>query len=213
MGYLYVITNKVNGKKYVGKTYDSVSNRWRDHLKKSKSELNRPLYRAIAKYGSDSFVVETIAEYPENDLEAQEELLIAKLGTFGKNGYNATKGGDGRKYITFTDKEVIDLYTQRKTVLEIAKQLKSSKETINLILNRNNVKRFSDTHIKAMTKASGTKVELIDTAEVYESMSDCARDLIALGIANGSVKQIASNISRAATGSRKSYLGMNFRCI
>lgn len=32
-GYIYKITNKVNGKAYVGKTTDTVQVRWKEHLK------------------------------------------------------------------------------------------------------------------------------------------------------------------------------------
>lgn len=47
------------------------------------------------KYGIENFIVEEI-EYVEdnNKLEEQEIFWIKELGTFGKNGYNATIGGD-----------------------------------------------------------------------------------------------------------------------
>ena len=32
MGYIYLITNKINGSIYVGKTVDTIQNRWRDHV-------------------------------------------------------------------------------------------------------------------------------------------------------------------------------------
>lgn len=56
-GHIYKITNKVNGKAYVGKTTDTVQVRWGEHLKDSKRKrcANRPLYRAIGKYGADAF--------------------------------------------------------------------------------------------------------------------------------------------------------------
>lgn len=69
IGSLYVITNKVNRKQYVGKTYDSAENRYKDHIRKSNSTINRPLYRAINKYGKDNFSIEIIAFYREGILE------------------------------------------------------------------------------------------------------------------------------------------------
>lgn len=56
-GYIYKITNKVNGKAYVGKTTDTVQVRWEEHLKDSKRKrcANRPLYRAIRKYGTSGY--------------------------------------------------------------------------------------------------------------------------------------------------------------
>ena len=36
MGYIYLITNKINNKKYVGKTELSIKARWKQHIKDSK---------------------------------------------------------------------------------------------------------------------------------------------------------------------------------
>lgn len=55
IGYIYKITNKINGKVYIGKTTKTVQERWKEHLRESRTERseNRPLYRAIRKYGVD----------------------------------------------------------------------------------------------------------------------------------------------------------------
>ena len=80
-GYIYKITNKVNGKAYVGKTTDTVQVRWKEHLKdfKRKRCANRPLYRAIRKYGIDAFNVETIEEADLVEVfkvvKSEEELI------------------------------------------------------------------------------------------------------------------------------------------
>ena len=59
MGYIYKITNTVNGKSYVGKTEKTIQERWKGHLnniKKYKDKL--PLYRALDKYGKENFIIE-----------------------------------------------------------------------------------------------------------------------------------------------------------
>ncbi len=210
-GRLYVITNNINGKQYVGKTYDSLSNRWRDHLKKSKSEINRPLYRAIAKYGKDSFSIKEIAEYEEDILENEEELLIVQLNTYG-NGYNATLGGDGRKYIEIDLERARRLYLELGSIKITAAKLGICARTLTTFFKNHDVLITPvENHLNAMRKACGKKIELVDTGEVYDSISDCARALIDADLTTGSIKQVASNISRVVTGSRKSYLQMNFR--
>jgi group I intron endonuclease len=98
MFHLYLITNAVNGKLYVGQT-NSLAERWRQHRNDAKNGVgkNRPLPNAIRKYGVDKFVfthVETFATFEEVD--AAEIEMIARLETLSsQNGYNISKGGRG----------------------------------------------------------------------------------------------------------------------
>lgn len=61
MAFIYKITNLINNKCYIGKTERTINERWKEHLKKSKS-LDLPLYRALNKYGIDNFQIEQIEE-------------------------------------------------------------------------------------------------------------------------------------------------------
>jgi len=56
-GYVYLIENKINGKKYVGKTYRTIESRWKEHLKVAHQYPERPLYRALLKYGEENFTI------------------------------------------------------------------------------------------------------------------------------------------------------------
>ena len=87
MGFIYVLTNKVNGKKYVGQTRLSVCKRISCH-KHSKF----PIGRAIAKYGWDNFSVETL-EYPNDVLDKMEQRFILDYSSINPNGYNLDSGG------------------------------------------------------------------------------------------------------------------------
>lgn len=102
MPYIYKITNKLNGKMYIGKTTCSVQKRWKEHLhdyKKSRCE-KRPLYDAMLKYGPENFYIEEVEECPLEKLSERETYWIEFFGTF-KRGYNATKGGDGKTYLDY----------------------------------------------------------------------------------------------------------------
>lgn len=101
MAFIYKITNDVNEKVYIGKTLHSVEKRWKEHIKDSKRERteNRPLYRAMNKYGVEHFHIETIEECVEEIAEEREVFWIKEYNSFGKNGYNATIGGDGKSYV------------------------------------------------------------------------------------------------------------------
>lgn len=91
---LYKITNKVNGKLYVGITKLELSDRWAKHLKDSKSPCY-PLHRAIKKYDPVNFSIELLTESDDRAaISNLEEPTILSLGT-RKNGYNVAIGGYG----------------------------------------------------------------------------------------------------------------------
>lgn len=98
-GFIYVITNTVNGKQYVGQTTLSVERRWTEHCRRSRKqsrECSAP-YPAIRSYGVVSFVVEAhaIVVGTQADLDAAERAAIATVGTLVPRGYNLSAGGFG----------------------------------------------------------------------------------------------------------------------
>lgn len=209
-GYLYIITNKFNDKKYVGKTYVSIQARWRDHIKKSKLNPDRPLYRAINKYGIENFYIEEYSSFEEGDLELEEVSLISKLDSY-KNGYNATLGGDGKRYITVSDDEIIDSFNKLQSVILVHRCLGIAEHSIRAVLVSNKINIDAKAaHLKAMNKALGKRILCLDTGITYDSMSDCARDIIEAGLSDSSSKSISNSISRVVSGERPSYLGMKF---
>ena len=94
---IYVITNEINGKQYVGLSKNCLK-RWADHYSKSytsnkKDDLEKALYKAMRKYGRDNFSFKIIEECSEDKLSEREIYWINKLNTYYK-GYNETLGGD-----------------------------------------------------------------------------------------------------------------------
>ena len=97
MGEIYLITNKVNGKRYVGQTVRTTQSRWRQHVQFAKNyNYSNALDNAIRKYGEGNFDVKRILKnIPTEDLDRLEILWIRKLNTQRHNGYNITLGGVG----------------------------------------------------------------------------------------------------------------------
>lgn len=86
-----MITNNANGKKYVGITTRSLSERFEEHC-----NANSYLGSAIRKHGRDNFVIKIIdIASNHKELNEKEKSWIKKYDTFGENGYNLTLGGDG----------------------------------------------------------------------------------------------------------------------
>jgi len=78
---VYSITNKVNGKRYVGSTASSFLNRWSRHTKDLKSNKHHSvrLQRAWNKYSADNFVFEVLATCPKEYCIKLEQWFLDKL--------------------------------------------------------------------------------------------------------------------------------------
>jgi group I intron endonuclease len=95
---IYLLTNRVNGKYYVGQTLRTARHRWSVHKCEAKTRSARAsayLYKAIRKHGADAFIVETLATATNlDDLNRLEELWILVLDAMNPAvGYNAARGG------------------------------------------------------------------------------------------------------------------------
>ena len=102
----YVITNTVDGKKYVGATTQSLKNRYRNHLTEAKKGRVHPLYDAMRLYGEENFACEQIAVAASiEDLREMEKQLIVEFDSLAANGkgYNARAGGDSAYGYKLTD--------------------------------------------------------------------------------------------------------------
>ena len=91
--YIYKITNKINGKCYIGQTTD-YNRRFREHksLGYDSKEKDKALYLAFKKYGIENFDFEVIEDKTVNYNE-REKYWIAYYNAY-TNGYNMTEGGD-----------------------------------------------------------------------------------------------------------------------
>lgn len=129
---IYVITNDINGKQYVGQS-DNATTRFYQH--KSDKD-NCVLHKAIAKYGKEHFSLSILEDNVENYNE-REMYWIHKLNTIVPNGYNMTIGGDG--YPHYNGEDCYQSKLTMEQVCEIMDLLKNTYLSQTEIGNRYNV--------------------------------------------------------------------------
>lgn len=89
---VYMATNRVNGKCYVGITNRYFTKRRGDHFATARRGSPTIFHKAIRKYGNDAFkwdILATVDDY--GTAKSMEIWLIEQM----KPEYNITKGGDG----------------------------------------------------------------------------------------------------------------------
>lgn len=96
---IYLVTNLVNNKVYVGQTRQKTSVRWTRHQQDSAKGMDLRFYRAIRKYGVEKFDLQEIAvagsQEQANNLE--KLWILCLRATEKEFGYNGTFGGEGGK--------------------------------------------------------------------------------------------------------------------
>lgn len=91
---IYKVTNKVNGKVYIGQTRHSLETRKIRHLSCARNGYNTHFYQAIRKYGEDNFKWEILCSCSsKQELKDLETYFITKYDSI-KHGYNMVDGGD-----------------------------------------------------------------------------------------------------------------------
>jgi group I intron endonuclease len=175
---VYRVTNRCNGKIYIGKTSKTAHQRFQRHVQEafSKSRLGKRnfyFHRAIVKHGKDSFDVDVLGECETN--EQASELEVACIKKYNsKNpmiGYNLTDGGEG-------------VIGRKKTPQEIEKHRqkilgrKLSKEHKQAISDGNKGKKLSkETKEKISLMKSGSKNGNYRKPESLESRNARGRSI------------------------------------
>lgn len=91
---IYMYTNRLNGKRYIGKS-TNIEARFGKHRRNAKDGRESYFYNAIRKYGLEQFDFEVLEECTEEELNEREKHYIDLYNTLYPSGYNLTPGGDG----------------------------------------------------------------------------------------------------------------------
>ena len=102
-GCVYIATNTVNNKKYIGKTKSCLEKRIWQHMNAAQRGSKHLFHCAIRKYGKDAFGwVELFQSSNDAELLKVEIELIKEIKTKVPNGYNLTNGGEGLAGLEFS---------------------------------------------------------------------------------------------------------------
>ena len=135
---IYKITNKVNGKCYIGQS-THIEKRWTKHRNTATNpkyhEYNYPLYRAMRKYGLQNFSFEVLEECSVKDLNEKEKYYIFLYDSqLSHNGYNQDEGGTNVVHGKLTWDVVNEIKNKIKTtkllLTEIAEEYDLHENTI-----------------------------------------------------------------------------------
>ncbi|MEW5569609.1 GIY-YIG nuclease family protein [Rossellomorea marisflavi] len=178
---IYLITNKLNNKKYVGQSI-CISERWKRHRIDYKKYTNRYLYRAMNKYGIDSFKFEVIESgIPLKEIHNREIFYIKAFKTRVPLGYNMTDGGEGsiNRITSDETKERIRLKMVGKIPSQEAraKMSKAHKNRYKDIEEREKTRQHNLKNTSAIKKATET-IKLYNESLSYDEKVSRAKHAV-----------------------------------
>ncbi len=202
MAYIYQIINDINNKIYIGKTEFSIDKRFKEHCSDAFKERNekRPLYSAMRKYGIEHFHIELIEE--TDNPEEREKYWIEQKQSF-KKGYNATLGGDGKKYLDYD--LIIASYKEIKSVKDTAISLGISSDSVSNILRANNISIITSSEV--IKKKYGKVVNMYDLQntflKTFPSVNAAAKYMVENNLTGCKMTTIKQHITEVCMGKRK----------
>ena len=202
MAYIYKIINDINQKVYIGKTEFSIEKRFKEHCSDAFKNRNekRPLYAAMRKYGIEHFYIKLIEE--TNKPEERERYWIEQYRSF-KYGYNATLGGDGKKYIDYD--LVIATYNELGFINKTAEKLNISPDSVSKILHANNITVKTSKEIQIQLNGKITNMYDLEGnfIQSFPSTNEAARYMVKNNLTGCKHTTIKQHITEVCTGRRK----------
>jgi group I intron endonuclease len=187
-GIVYKVTNIVNSKVYIGQTIRDIERRKQMHFNEAKRSKFY-FHKALIKYGESNFYWEILEHCGSKDeLDEMEFHYIKQYGSFGRNGYNLTFGGEGISGFVFSAearKKLSESHKGRKMTDEAKRKMMANRpskvgignpmygiqspmkgknhteETRNKISIKLSGKRFSDEHKMKLSEAAKIRWRMI----------------------------------------------------
>jgi group I intron endonuclease len=175
--FVYLITNTINGKRYVGQTTLSLEERWWQHC--CKNSNCRHLASAIRKYGKENFIIESIVEPPTIDLMNEFEAeYIEKYCTRSPNGYNLTEGGRVPRHSEETRRKMsLSHLGKKNNYVQVFTEERKEKARLRMIGNKNTLGyRHSEESRKRISESQKVRWAKIKTQRDNSTQLVCNGD-------------------------------------
>lgn len=159
MRYLYKITNKINGKCYIGQAKDYKSRMSAHKTKKCSTAISY----AIQKYGWDNFDKEILGIYEDSVIDIMEVDTIIFYNSIAPNGYNLDSGGCACKSLHETTKQKI-----RESVKRTNYQ--HTEDARKRISEGNKGKQLSAAHIEKLRLIHSNRVRSLEERKRFSEL-------------------------------------------
>ena len=165
LGIIYIITNKVNSKVYIGQTRKTLSERMRHHF--SKYETCAKLKAAIKEFGKDNFIYNVLELVPYSKLNEREVYYIEQYNSV-ENGYNVKCGNSKFKGRTIhsiksLQQDIVEEYLAGVNTKDLAIKYNIALTSVYNCLQRANTKMR---YCKDTRKPLAAKIDLDKLAEL-----------------------------------------------
>lgn len=174
---IYKITNKTNGKVYIGQTCRNLQDRMSEHIRHDTIVIDK----AIRKYGIDNFTVEQIDTANDVDeLNQKEQFWVSHYNSMVPNGYNQCIGGGNT--VGFNHRpESRQKMSNKKKLQYIGEgnpffgKRHSDESRKKMSDARKGLAHLTDDQVKKLKSSHHTvKVRNVETGDVFNSVKEAA---------------------------------------
>ena len=192
---IYKITNKINGKCYIGQSIH-IEQRWDEHLyKTSKGSL---IKYALHKYGKENFLFEIIEECSQEKLNEREQFWIKYYNSF-EDGYNLTLGGGGT--LKYSVENIYETFCELNSIEKTSKVIGCSIGTVRRVIREYGINLHEQSDAKSIEQIDPKTLKVI---KKYFSIQEAADEL---NVSHGAITMALNGKHQTSAGYYWRYVG------
>lgn len=195
---LYIHTNKINNKKYIGITQQKPEKRWQNGFGYIKCPL---FYNAIKKYGWDNFKHEIILQGLDKETACKIEIELIRFYKSNQReyGYNISNGGECNWLGLHHSKETKEKMSIAKKNMSKESRLKNAQSHKGLLAGNKNPMYGKSGALSPVSR----KIICLNDSTIFDSIADAGRKL---NVHTSHVSSVCKNKLNHVGGYRFMYL-------